>query len=111
MPRYEILLITRALHREPLKQVLKSACTTLLENNAILRKVHNMGSTELPTPFRSHHKKHTHGHYFMVDVHAKISDIPRIKKEFGHEEGIIRHTFIRNRDPLVDGSNAKAPNI
>merc|ERR1712168_823754 len=111
MPRYEILLITRALHREPLKQVLKSACTALLQNNAILRKVQNMGATELPTPFRSHHQKHIHGHYFLMDVHAKITDLPIIKKEFGHEEGIIRHSIIRHKDQFVDGLNMKYPTI
>ena len=109
MPRYEILLITRVLTHEPLKQVLKSACTAVLENNAVLRKIQNMGATELPTPFKSHHTKHTHGHYFLMDVHAETSSLPLIKKEFGHEEGIIRHSFVKSKGTLVDADPVVPP--
>merc|ERR1712141_162598 len=94
-------MITRALQHNALKNMLKRCCNVILGDNAVIRGVQNMGATELPNRVKSHHRTHTHGHYFLWDIHAPASTMNLIRRELGFEEDMIRDTW-HNKDKLTE---------
>ena len=61
MVRYEASLILCAVGKQDLHGILRSVCTTLMQQGAILRKLENLGEKELPYKISSHKEVFTHG--------------------------------------------------
>jgi len=110
MPRYELLLITKTLNREGLHTLLKRTCNFIFEQNGIIRKIENLGEQELPYRMKAHTEWHTHGRYFLLDMHIKTSSIQPLKKEFKFETDIVRPTFIKSFSDF-DEKEKKIPKL
>lgn len=110
MPRYELLLITRALAKQSLRDVLRRTANNIFEQDGIIRSIQNMGSQELPYRMKSQAEWHTHGHYFLFDVHIKTPSISFIKKEFKFDYDIIRPSLIKKSGDF-DEKEKKTPHV
>ncbi|XP_047124538.1 small ribosomal subunit protein bS6m [Hydra vulgaris] len=110
MPRYELLLITRALERPQLKIVLQRTAANLFQQEAIIRKIESMGQQELPYRMKSNSVWHTHGNYFLFDAYIKLDKLPFIRKELSFDSDIIRQTFIKKLCDF-DEEKARIPKI
>lgn len=110
MPRYELLLITRTLAREHLHSVLKRTCSHIFEQEGVVRSIENLGEQELPYRMKAQTDWHTHGRYFLLDVHLKTSSIWPLKKEMKFDEDIIRQALIKKMSDF-DEVEKKIPQI
>ena len=61
MVRYEASLILRAMGKQDLHGILRSVCTTMMQQGAILRKLENLGEKELPYKISAHKEVFTYG--------------------------------------------------
>lgn len=61
MVQYEIALILRAVPLSDFHQVLRGVCTVILQQNALLRGMENLGKRELPYKISAHEEKFSQG--------------------------------------------------
>ena len=95
MPRYELLLISRKLAKDGLQSLLKRTCDFIFDQDGIVRKIENLGEQELPYRMKAHTEWHTHGQYFLLDIHMKTQSLPPFKKELKFDFDVIRPTLIK----------------
>lgn len=57
MVHYEVALVVRAVSRQNLPRLLRGVCTTVLEENGVLRKLENLGEREIPHKMRVHNEQ------------------------------------------------------
>ena len=103
MPRYDVLLITRAfLPREKVVDVIRRAANCIFVQDGIIRKMYNMGEQELPYRMKASSEWHTHGQYFLFDVHLKPDVLTFLKKELRFDIDIIRPTIIKTANLIEE---------
>lgn len=110
MPRYDLLLITRALAREHLHGVLKRTCNHIFEQEGVVRGIENLGEQELPYRMKAHTEWHTHGRYFLLDVYLKTASLWPLKKEMKYDEDIVKQALIKKFSDF-DEIQKKTPQI
>lgn len=98
MPRYDILLITRALGKDGLAGVVRRAANCVYEQEGVIRKMYNMGEQELPYRMKAHAEWHTYGRYFLLDVHLNTDVLIFLKKELKFDFDIIKPSIIKTAD-------------
>ena len=95
MPRYELILITKAMGHPQLRTILHRTATNLFEQGAIIRKIESMGQQELPYRMKSNAVWHTHGNYFLFDAYIKLDKLQFIRKELSFDSDVIKQTFVK----------------
>ena len=110
MPRYELFLVTRALTKEPLRDIVRRIANSIFEQDGVIRKIENLGEQELPYRMKAHAEWHTHGRYMLFDFHLKTSSLPFFRKEMKFDYDIIRPTLMK-KDSDFDEKEKKLPKI
>ncbi|CAI9579327.1 unnamed protein product [Staurois parvus] len=78
MDRYEMGQIMKAKQRSEMVAALKSTMAALLEKEANMRNLENLGEKNPPYQISMHNRCHTQGGYFLVDLYALPTAISSI---------------------------------
>ncbi|XP_078699506.1 small ribosomal subunit protein bS6m-like [Branchiostoma floridae x Branchiostoma belcheri] len=115
MPRYELVMITKALERPETVTVVKRAVQSLLEKGGIVRQIENLGERRLPYIMRAHSENFTQGRYFVVEFDGPTTLVSSMTQLLNQDLDIIRPNIIKKEvklfpDPPCPGMITKEPN-
>ncbi|XP_035686402.1 28S ribosomal protein S6, mitochondrial-like [Branchiostoma floridae] len=115
MPRYELVMITKALERPETVTVVKRAVQSLLNKGAIVRQIENLGERKLPYIMRAHSENFTQGRYFVVEFDGPTTLVGSMTQLLKQDLDIIRPNILKKEvklfpDPPCPGMVTKEPN-
>lgn len=96
MPRYELVLILKAMQRPETASALKRTLETLLARGAVVRALENLGERVLPYKMHAHNQKHSRGGYFVVDFHAPPTLVETIMEHLSRDTDVIRPNIVKH---------------
>ncbi|KAI8520747.1 28S ribosomal protein S6, mitochondrial [Branchiostoma belcheri] len=98
MPRYELVMITKALERPETVTVVKRAVQSLLEKGGIVRQIENLGERRLPYIMRAHSENFTQGRYFVVEFDGPTTLVSSMTQLLNQDLDIIRPNIIKKEE-------------
>nr|XP_033803382.1 28S ribosomal protein S6, mitochondrial [Geotrypetes seraphini] len=99
MTRYELALILKAMQRPETAAVLKRTVEALMKYGAVVRNLENLGERSLPYKICKHSHRHYRGGYFLVDLDAPSTIVPRMLEHLDRDIDVIRPTFLKQTLP------------
>ncbi|KAF5399046.1 Cysteine rich secretory protein LCCL [Paragonimus heterotremus] len=90
MARYEMPVIIKALGTAGVKEALKRQLLCMLDNNAVIFNVENLGLRRLPQVLHVQQERQYEGHYFLINFDAPADHISEIRKRANKDTDIIK---------------------
>ena len=115
MVLYELICITRKqtnVGAIVIREIARTAGTTILQNGGVVRKVHNMGLRTLPKPIKKFQATHDEANYFtmLFDSNRKlyvycVSDCSAVVQKqvaltLNLDPRVLRHSVVKIGDRL-----------
>ncbi|XP_064473495.1 small ribosomal subunit protein bS6m-like [Ornithodoros turicata] len=94
MPCYELTLIMRTMAKPDLISALKRTGEFILKNGAVLRKIENLGTKDLPMKMYRHGNTYTSGSYYLFTFDASLDMRRNLVDELRRDVDIIRNAIV-----------------
>lgn len=83
-------------------RIAKTAASTVLSRNGVVRGLTNWGTFLLPKPLRKHQTLHHTGHYFIMRFDSSAQTQHAVKRTMGLDPRMIRYSVVKMGSTLED---------
>lgn len=98
MPRYELSLILKAMHRKETAATLRRTVETLMERGAVIRDLENLGERQLPYKICRHSQRHVRGAYFLIDFYSAPNIIIDLLNYLHRDVDVVRPAVLKKEE-------------
>ncbi|KAF2835396.1 ribosomal protein S6-containing protein [Patellaria atrata CBS 101060] len=99
---YELIGIVRPGKLHEIKEIAKTAGSTVLNSGGVIRGITNWGTFLLPKPTRKHQVLHHTGHYFIMRFDSSARTQHAVRRTLSLDPRMIRYSIVNMGSKLQD---------